>query len=86
MRDSVGGGRYNDSMNKMSEIENALTALGVNVSRMNDTLFVGQWGIFCSFSGNIQARNVYDKDERFGVGAFDAPVEAIVANITAVCL
>lgn len=57
--------------NKMQELETALTNAGANVTPNvtgSQTIFANGFGIFATLTGNVQARNLYDKDERFTLG------------------
>ena len=59
-----------------TDLAAALTAAGVTHVKVSPygTVFANQFGIFITPGGNVQARNVYDKDERFTLGqAQDAP-------------
>lgn len=76
---------YNDSMNnKMKSLSDALTAAGVGVTPNrvgSDTIFTTHgFGIFCTVTGNVQARDVYDKDNRFTLGSFAAADADLVAS------
>ncbi len=67
----------------LNNLASALSDLGVNVRLVGNTLFVKQWGIFCSATGNIQARSLWDSSERFGLGTTNTPIDVLVAEIVA---
>ena len=70
----------------MNDLLAAIRATGAPATITGETIFVGQWGIFCSLTGRIQARNVWDSSERYGLGDCNTPVDAIAANVAALCM
>jgi hypothetical protein len=73
-------------MNMIQTLASALTDAGIPATVTGQTIFAGQWSIHCTLTGNVQARNVYDSHERFGLGTCETPVEAMVANFAATLL
>lgn len=72
-------------MKQMEDLANALSAAGALVSPNvtgSNTVFCNGYGIFPSLAGtgNIQARSVWDKDDRFHIGTLDTPADVLAAN------
>jgi len=74
------------NMNKDTAVAltDALTAAGVRVSPNrvgSTTVFAERFGIFLSYDGSyLQARNVWDKDERFSLGSPEQDATVLAAN------
>lgn len=70
--------------NKMNDLSNALTAAGATVSPNvvgSDTVFANGFGIFCTMTGFIQARN--GRGERFIIGTINDTAEVLAATFLA---
>ncbi len=70
--------------NKMNDLTAALTAQGFSVRSIGDTLFVNEWGIHCSLTGNVQARSMWDSADRFGLGTMNDSAESLAASFAVV--
>jgi len=85
--ETVGPRVYNNTMNaKMNDLATALTAAGASVSPnrvQSDTVFCNGYGIFATLTGNVQARNVRDKDDRFTIGKVSDPADVLACNFLA---
>jgi hypothetical protein len=64
-------------MNKMQEIQVHLPTSRIQ----GDVLFYNSWGIFASFTGQIQARSCHDSADRYGVGSIADDPKAIAEAI-----
>jgi len=73
--------------NKMESLSNAFTLAGVEaVPTCNGRIMVGAYAVVCSLTGNVEARNPLDRQDRIHLGTMTTPDEAIVANFTAYCM
>lgn len=70
---------------QMIALHDALIAAGANAQKSvtgSDTVFCNGYGIFPALSGAdyIQARNVWDKDDRFSIGSLSDPADVLAAR------